>query len=62
LLPFDDRIDGGSGLAVVLSEQVRVYSQGNVRLGVPQAFADGHDIHAGINELARMRVAAGNGT
>ena len=46
LLPFDDRIDCRRGLAVVLPEQVRINAQGDVRLAVAQALADGHDINA----------------
>lgn len=39
------RVDRGRGLAVVLAEQVRIYSQGDVRLAVPQALVDGNDVH-----------------
>jgi len=51
LLPFDDRIDCRCGLAIVLPEQVRMGAQGDVRLAVAQALADGHDINTLIDWL-----------
>src|SRR6202043_1020151 len=50
-LTLERRIDRRGRLAVVLSEQVSIDAQGNVGLGMPQAFADGHDIDALIDEL-----------
>ena len=50
LLPFDDR-NCRCGLAVVLPEQVRIDAQGDVRLAVAQALADGHDINTLVDQL-----------
>jgi hypothetical protein len=38
------------------SEEVRVDSQGDIRLGVTQPLADRDDVHTGINQLIGMGV------
>jgi hypothetical protein len=43
-LPVQRRIDSGCCLAVVLLRHMRVDPQGDVRLGVTKALADGDDI------------------
>src|SRR5262245_25570136 len=40
-LALERGIDGGRRLAVVLPEQMRIDAQGDVRLGMAKAFADG---------------------
>jgi hypothetical protein len=47
-------IDRRWGLAVISPEHIDL--QRDARIGVPEALADRHDVHAGVDELQGVRV------
>jgi hypothetical protein len=49
-------VDRRCGLAAILPEHMGIDLQRDARIGVPEALADRHDVHAGVDELRGVRV------
>src|SRR5882724_6486007 len=53
-LALQRRVDRRCRLAVVLLEQMGIDAQGDIGLRMPESLGNRDDIHAGINQLARV--------